>query len=130
MLPGREDPHKLRGSMKTCVGTFSWRPICRLFLGGRPGRLGTLATTIHIFERQAPPPTSQHITDAIRLDKEKAAFLKEIVHASPGHALYSQRGGYRGHGRGHGGSGRFGRQKTYRCTDCKIDNHTTEACGK
>jgi len=59
MLPGREDPHKLRGSMKTLVGTFSWRPggfswrpACRLFLGSRaadlqafswrPGRLGTL----------------------------------------------------------------------------------------
>jgi len=26
MLPGREDPHKLRGSMITCVGTFSRRP--------------------------------------------------------------------------------------------------------
>jgi len=86
------------------------------------------ATTINIFERQAPPPTSQHIMDAIRLDEEKAALVTEIADASTGAALYSQREAYRGRGRG--GSGRFGRQKTHRCTYCKMDNHTTEACGK
>jgi hypothetical protein len=92
------------------------------------------ATTINIFERQAPPPTLQHIMDAIRLDEEKAAFVTEIADASTGDALYSQRRGYqvrgRGRGRGRGGCGRSGRQKTYRCTYCKMDNHTTEACGK
>jgi len=73
------------------------------------------AATINIFERQAPPPTSQHIMDAVRLGEEKAAFVTEIAHASTGAALYSQRGGYHGggRGRGRGGSGRFGRQKTY-----------------
>ena len=73
------------------------------------------ATMINIFERQAPPPTSQHIMDAIRLDEVKAAFMTEIADSSTGAALRSQRGGYcgRGCGRGHGGSGRFGRQTTY-----------------
>jgi len=28
------------------------------------------ATKINIFEQRAPPPTSQHIMDAIQLDKE------------------------------------------------------------
>jgi len=83
------------------------------------------ATTINIFERQAPPPTSQHIMDSIRLDEEKAAIVTEIADASTCAPLYSQRRGYRGRGRG--GCGRFGRQKTYRCTYCKMDNHTTEA---
>jgi len=52
-LPGCEDPHKLRGSMKTCVGTFSWRPAGFFLVGGpglqaakkpgsRPGLFGTL----------------------------------------------------------------------------------------
>jgi len=62
------------------------------------------ATTINIFEGQAPPPTSQHIMDAIRLDEEKAALVTEIGEASTGDALYFQRV-YRGRGRG--GSGRL-----------------------
>jgi len=86
------------------------------------------ATMFNIFERQAPPPTSQHIMDAIRLDEVKAAFVTEIASALTGAAVFSQRGGYCGCGRG--GSGRFGRLKTYRCSYCKMDNHTTEACGK
>jgi len=86
------------------------------------------ATTINIFERQAPPPTSQYIMDAIRLDKEKVSFVTEIAEASAGAALYSQRGGYCGCGCG--GSGRFGRRKTYRLTYRKMDLQTTETCGK
>jgi len=88
------------------------------------------ATTINIFERQALPPTSEHMMDPIRLNEEKAAIVTEIVEASTGAAHYSQRRGYCGRGRGCGGSGRFGSQMTYRCTYCKMDNHTTEACGK
>jgi hypothetical protein len=63
------------------------------------------ATTINIFERQAPPPTSQHIMGAIRYDEEKAAFVTEIADTSTGAALYSQHGGYRGRGRGRGRGG-------------------------
>jgi len=37
------------------------------------------ATTINIFERQAPPPTSHHIMDAILLSEEKAAFMTNIA---------------------------------------------------
>jgi len=69
--------------------------------------LKEFATTINIFERQAPPPASQHIMDAIRLDEEKAAFVTEIADASTGAARYCQCGGYHGRGRGRrrGGSG-------------------------
>jgi len=86
------------------------------------------APTINIFERQAPPPTSQQIMDDIRLDEEKAALVVKIADASAGAALYSQCRGYCDGGCG--GNGRFGRQKKHRCTYCKMDNHTTEACGK
>jgi hypothetical protein len=67
--------------------------------------LKEFATTINIFEPQAPPPTSQHIMGAIRLEDEKAAFVTEIADTSTGAALYSQRGGYRGRGRGRGRGG-------------------------
>jgi len=93
---------------------------------------------MNIFERQAPPPASQHIMDAIPLNEEKAAFVTEIVDISTFAALYCQRGGYywrehgrgRGRGHGHGGSGRFQQQKTYQCTYRKLDNLKTKACGK
>ena len=90
------------------------------------------ATMINIFERQASPPTSQHIKNAIWLAEEMVAFVTQIADASTRNAHYSQRGGSLGHGRGRGcsGSGRFGRQETYRCTYCMMDNHTTEEWGK
>jgi len=66
-------------------------------------RHGT-SLTINIFERQALPPTSQHIMDAIRLDKEMAALVARMGDVSTGAALNSHYGGCRGHGRG----GRFG----------------------
>jgi hypothetical protein len=78
--------------------------------------------TIKIFERQIPAPTPQQVMDAIREDEEKAALVTEIGDATIGSALYSQRG--------RGGRRRYGRQKKHRCTYCKMDNHTTEACGK
>jgi len=72
-----------------------------------------VATTINIFELQAPPPTSQYIIDAIRVDEEKVAFVTEIAHHLPGASLDSQWGGYRGGGGGRYGVGSFGPQKTY-----------------
>jgi hypothetical protein len=37
------------------------------------------ATMINIFERQAPPPTAQHIMDAIRLDEEQVSFVTKMA---------------------------------------------------
>jgi hypothetical protein len=87
-------------------------------------------TTINIFELQAPLPTTQHNMDAIQLDKEKAELVTEIENASTGPASCSQCGGCCGCGCGSGGSARFGQNKTYRCTYCMMDNHTTKGCGK
>jgi len=93
------------------------------------------ATTIQILEQSIPAPTAQQCMDAIREYAERTTLTKEIGGASTRAALYS-RGGNRGRGRqdggqggGHGGGRGNGRQK-HKCTYCKMDNHTTEACGK
>jgi len=88
-------------------------------------------TTIQILEQRIPAPTAQQCMDAIREYAERTTLTKEIGDASTGAALYT-RGGNRGRGRGRGGRGGGrgnGRQK-HKCTYCKMDNHTTEACGK
>ena len=66
---------------------------------------------------------------------EQMTLTKDIGAASTGAALYSC-GGNRDHGRGRGGQGGGrgggrgnGRQK-HKGTYCKMDNYTTEACGK
>jgi hypothetical protein len=72
------------------------------------------------------------------LEEETTASLtKELGDASTGAALLSQHGGYRGRGRGgcggragHGGSGGTGNSHESKCTYCKIDSHTTDACRK
>jgi len=69
--------------------------------------------------------------DAIRKYAERTTLTKEIGDASTGAAVYS-RGGNRGRG-GQGGGyggGRGDRRQKHKCTYCKMDNHTTEACGK
>ena len=81
--------------------------------------------------------------DAIREDADTDALTMEIGDASTGSALYASscgRGQFRGRGgrgrgtaRGRGyGRGRGGRYQPYtpRCTHCRMDNHTTEDCGK
>jgi len=62
---------------------------------------------------------------------ERTTLTKEIGDASTGAALYS-RGGNRGRGRRSDGrrSGRGNGRQKQKCTYCKMDNHTTEACGK
>jgi len=77
-----------------------------------------------------------------------ASLTNELGDASTGAALFTQRGGYRGRGRVHGGRGGRGRRVGHgghgghsgssgtgdshesKCTYCKIDSHTTDACRK
>ena len=94
--------------------------------------------------RQTPTPSVEEIMDAIREDADTDALTTEIGDTATGSALYASsrgRGQYRGYGgrgrgaRGRGlryGRGRGGRYQPYtpRCTHCRMDNHTTEECGK
>jgi hypothetical protein len=82
-------------------------------------------TTIQILEQRIPAPTAQQCMDAIREYAERTTLTKEIGDASTGAAPYS-RGGNRGRGR----SGRGNESQKHKCTHYKMDNHTTEACGK
>ena len=92
--------------------------------------------TVQILEQRIPAPTAQRCLDAICEYAERTTRTKEIRDASTGAALYSRGGNCgRGIGRGRGGCGGGreggrgnGRQK-HKCTYCKMDNHTTEACG-
>jgi len=88
-------------------------------------------TTIQILEQWIPAPTARQCMDAISEYAERTTLTKEIGDLSTGAALYSRDGNCGRCGRGgrrYGGWGN-GRQK-HTCTYCKIDNHTTEACGK
>jgi hypothetical protein len=49
--------------------------------------LKEFATTINIFERQAVPPTSQHLMDAIPFGQGMAAFVTKITDNLTGGAL-------------------------------------------
>jgi hypothetical protein len=75
--------------------------------------------------------------DALRRDEQAAGLKKEIGDEATGSALFSHgryRGAYRGYGR-YRGRGNYGGNKDcnddkgYTCTDCKLNNHTTETCG-
>jgi len=94
-------------------------------------------TTIQILELRIPAPMAQQCMDAIREYAERTSLTKDIRDAFTGAVLYSC-GGNRGcgsgcsrsgHGGGRGGGEGNGCQK-HKCTYCKMDNHTTEACGK
>jgi len=94
-------------------------------------------TTIQILEQQIPAPTAQQCMDAFLEYAEQTTLTQEIGDASTGAALYSC-GGNRGCGSGRGRGGRGGRRgggrgngcQKQKCTYCKMDNHTTEACRK
>jgi hypothetical protein len=88
-------------------------------------------TTIHIVEQRIPAPSAQECMDAIRQYAQRMTRTKAIKDASTGAALYYRRVN---HVRGAGGAGRGGGRENgcqkQTCTYCKMDNHTTEACGK
>ena len=96
-------------------------------------------TTIQILEQRIPSPTAQQYMDMICEYAEQTTLNNEIRDASTGVALYSHggkpgrgaQGGAQGGGEGGGrGGGRGNRCQKHKCTYCKMDNHTTQACGK
>jgi uncharacterized membrane protein YgcG len=99
--------------------------------------------TLMVLKHRRPLPTPEDAMHDLLEEETTTGLTKELGDASTGAALLSQRGGYRGRGRGgrggnvgnggsggssgHGGSGDSHESK---CTYCKIDSHTTDACRK
>ena len=88
--------------------------------------------------RRALPTPEETMHDLLE-EATTASLTKELGDASTGVALFSRRGGYHGRGRGRGGhgghgghGGRSGTRDSHesKCTHCKIDRHTTDACRK
>jgi len=70
-----------------------------------------------------PASTTHQCMDVIHKCPERTTLTKEIRDAYTGAAQYSSGGKF---GRGGRGNGRW----KYTCTNCQMDNYTTEACGK
>lgn len=93
---------------------------------------------ITILQAMTPVPTPEQVMRTIRTDEEETDIseLAEAANtATTADGLYGQhnRGGNagkrgRGRGRGRGGKGNSGRK--YNCTHCRMNNHTTEECGR
>jgi len=92
-----------------------------------------------VLKHRRPLPTPKEAMHDLLEEETTSGLTKELGDASTGAAVFSQRGGYRGRGRGRGGrSGRGGRggsggsgdNHESKCTYCKIDSHTTDACRK
>ena len=100
-------------------------------------------TIITILQMQQPPPSREEVMRTIRTNEEetKVSELVDVSDAAAGlYASHSSgrgnRGGRRGSGRGRGGRSPYGAGRntdsgrSYRCTHCRMDNHTTTECGK
>jgi len=100
------------------------------------------AMILMVLKHRRPLPTPEEAMNDLLEEETTASLPKELGDASMGAALFTQRGGYcgrrRGRGRrgGRGGLGGYGRSSGTRdsheskCTYCKIDSHTTDACRK
>jgi hypothetical protein len=86
------------------------------------------ALVIKILEHQTPLPTAQQAMDTLLEDEEFHIITSGVSAASCGSNLYSQSSSNRARSQGGRGRGN-GRQNEYRCTHCRMDNHTTEECG-
>jgi len=90
-------------------------------------------------------PTPEEAMHDLLEEETTASPTKAVGDASTGAALFTQHGGHRGRGRGHGGLGGHGGcgghggyggssgtvdSHKSKCTYCKIDSHTTGACTK
>ena len=99
--------------------------------------LKSYETTIQILEERIPALTALQCMDVICEYAERMTQTIEIEDASTGAALYfGGRNRSRGSGRGRGGraggrgGGRGNGHQKHKYTYCKMDNHTTETCGK
>jgi len=96
------------------------------------------AMILMVLKHRRPLPTPEEAMHDLLEEETTTGLTKELGDASTGAALSAQRGSYRGQGRGrgpgrrgcggHGGSGGSGDSHESKCTYCKIDSHTTDAC--
>jgi hypothetical protein len=99
------------------------------------------AMILMVLKHRRPLPTPEEPMHDLLEDDTTASLIKELGDASTGAALFSKHGGYRGRGRGgpggrggcgghsgHDGSGGTGDSHESKCTYCKINSHTTDAC--
>ena len=110
------------------------------------------AMILMVLKHRRPLPTPEEAMHDLLEEETTTGLTKELGDASTGAAQLSQRGGYRGRGRGgcgglggrggrggcggrggrggNGGSGGSGASHESKCTYCKIDSDTTDACRK
>jgi len=97
------------------------------------------AMILIVLKHRRPLPAPEEAMHDLLEEETTASLTKELGDASMRAALFTQRGGYRGPGRGrggrggrsaHGGSGGSRDSHESKCTYCKIDSHTTDACRK
>jgi len=93
-----------------------------------------------VLNHRRPLPTPEEAMHDLLEEDTTASVTKKLGDASTWAAHFSQHGGYRGRGcgrgLGHGGRGGHGESSgtgdshESKCTHCKIDSHTTDACRK
>jgi len=102
-----------------------------------------------VLKHRRPLPTPEEAMHDLLEEETTASLTKELGDTSTGAARCTQCGGYRGRGRGrgpvrggrggrggrsghcgHGGSSGTGDSHESKCTYCKIDSHTPDACRK
>jgi len=100
------------------------------------------AMVLMVLKHRMPLPTPKEAMHDLLEEETTASLTKELGDTSMGAALFTQHGSYRGRGPGRGGrggrsghSGHSGSSATRdsqesKCTYCKIDSHTTDACRK
>jgi len=86
---------------------------------------------IMFLKHRRPLPTPEEAMHDLSEEETTTGLTKKLGDASTRAALFSQRGGFHGRGRGgHGGSVGIGDRHESKCTYCKIDSDTTDACRK
>jgi len=96
------------------------------------------AMILMVLKHRRPLPTPEEAMHDLLDEETTTGLTKNLGDASTGATLLSQRGGYcgRGQGRwrggrsGRSGSGGSGDRHESKCTYCKTDSHTTDACRK
>ena len=93
-----------------------------------------------VLKHRRPLPTPEEAMHNLLEEETTASLTKQLGDASTGAALFTQPGGYRGRGHGgrggrggcggHGGSSGTRDSHESKCTYCKFDSHTTDACSK
>jgi len=90
-----------------------------------------------VLKHRRPLPTPEEAMHDLLEEETTASLTNELGDASMGAALFCPHGGYCGRGcggrsvhSGHSGNSGTGDSHKSKCTHCKIDSHTTDACWK